>query len=653
MCSLTGADAQPRRHICPSCEAQFESRNKLYLHLRQSNECVSKPGFNLTVTPATVRSRRQSTALLIGYKGCADDAEKEIEKYLLKSEKPYMFERVFNNTKVSEKVTITRSSGASYRMSPFLQQGDDVAASGDVLTFSYLSKNFQESSNIDLMENTRIWLDNANVALQPKGIHVFSKKTIDSSNVFHAEQHCTVRIYDFVLPVRAILPDNVRNWNSLNSSQRVTIQHRMKRAMRLLTSPVPPDKGGYLWRKSKDQHDLRESGQHRWHNFGTGNLPPNDAAAGRILDRFHVVFEEPVRSLVRTTEEGNQFVLLRLQGDGFVTDQVRRVVGTMICLMRDYLPESFVPFVFDSMNVIDTPIAPQGLTYLKQVRFGFHTHHRSFFANMPTCTIPFDEYTTIDAIQGASYDPIKEVAPSSMYARRLATEMCLSAAASEESIDAWLAETKTLAAMINSKITNILLRREKFKTPIVVDDSSLKSPPNIYQKVLRLLREADKSGYWPTTSAARSKVIDINSTNDSIEKGIEHGGSFSVGKPVQGSTPRGNILFGKLIEAIFELEGLIAPNRDPSSMVAINRRASFKPHVDAGAGYGQSSSLIVGLGDYEGGELAVEGEEFDVRYNPLEFDGWQCRHWTLPFRGERFSLVYFTPATPTTLIKSK
>ena len=270
---------------------------------------------------------------------------------------------------------------------------------------------------------------------------------------------------------------------------------------------------------------------------------------------------------------------------------------------------------------------------------------------MPTCTIPFDEYTTIDAIQGASYDPIKEVAPSSMYARRLATEMCLSAVASEESIDAWLAETKTLATMINSKITNILLRREKFKTPIVVDDSSLKSPPNIYQKVLRLLREADKSGYWPTTSAARSKVIDINSTNDSIEKGIEHGGSFSVGKPVQGSTPRGNILFGKLIEAIFELEGLIAPNRDPSSMVAINRRASFKPHVDAGAGYGQSSSLIVGLGDYEGGELAVEGEEFDVRYNPLEFDGWQCRHWTLPFRGERFSLVYFTPATPT--IKAK
>ena len=33
----------------------------------------------------------------------------------------------------------------------------------------------------------------------------------------------------------------------------------------------------------------------------------------------------------------------------------------------------------------------------------------------------------------------------------------------------------------------------------------------------------------------------------------------------------------------------------------------------------------------------------DVRYTPLTFDGWRERHWTLPFQGERFSLVWFTP----------
>lgn len=33
----------------------------------------------------------------------------------------------------------------------------------------------------------------------------------------------------------------------------------------------------------------------------------------------------------------------------------------------------------------------------------------------------------------------------------------------------------------------------------------------------------------------------------------------------------------------------------------------------------------------------------DIRYKPLEFDGWLDRHWTLPFVGERYTLVWFTP----------
>ena len=40
----------------------------------------------------------------------------------------------------------------------------------------------------------------------------------------------------------------------------------------------------------------------------------------------------------------------------------------------------------------------------------------------------------------------------------------------------------------------------------------------------------------------------------------------------------------------------------------------------------------------------TKGDAHDVRYAPTEFDGWRERHWTRPFRGERFSLVWFTPA---------
>ena len=61
------------------------------------------------------------------------------------------------------------------------------------------------------------------------------------------------------------------------------------------------------------------------------------------------------------------------------------------------------------------------------------------------------------------------------------------------------------------------------------------------------------------------------------------------------------------------------------------------------AGAGQGVSLIVGLGDYAGGELFVEGEPIDIRYAPARFNGWKQRHWTNAFEGERFSLVWFTP----------
>ena len=165
---------------------------------------------------------------------------------------------------------------------------------------------------------------------------------------------------------------------------------------------------------------------------------------------------------------------------------------------------------------------------------------------------------------------------------------------------------------------------------------------NMYSRVLGLLIEADKSGQWPTTSTGRQKVITDDTLIESASGGI--GGSFSVGVYPKGcQAPKGNSLFPELLRSCFLLEHLLLPSRTPSSTIAINRHAQFRPHRDSGAGNGQSSSLIVGLGEYTGGELVVEGIHHNIRYKPLEFDGWSERHWTLPFSGSRYSLVWFTP----------
>lgn len=141
------------------------------------------------------------------------------------------------------------------------------------------------------------------------------------------------------------------------------------------------------------------------------------------------------------------------------------------------------------------------------------------------------------------------------------------------------------------------------------------------------------------SSAANNNA---NANNSTGEGGAS--GSFSFGAmPGQKNQPKANSQFPDLMKAAFELEIALFPNREPSSTIAVNRNAQFRPHTDSGAGAGQSTSVIVGLGTYTGGELVVEGKQVDIRYKAVEFNGWKQRHWTMPFRGERYSLVWFTP----------
>jgi len=230
-----------------------------------------------------------------------------------------------------------------------------------------------------------------------------------------------------------------------------------------------------------------------------------------------------------------------------------------------------------------------------------------------------------------------------------------------------------LAAQSNNKLTisdTLLPPMESIKHDV----------PSIFQKVLSCLREANSSGLWPSTTPKRQLVMvstnqaggttetnghpdtaptalsvarikartnTLTRTSAYVYREGEGGasGSFSVGA-MPGTNceqPKGNSLFPELMKAAFELEIELCPDREPSSTIAINRNAHFRPHLDNGAGSGQSTSLIVGLGTYVGGELVVEGDTNDIRYKYLQFNGWTQRHWTLPFRGERFSLVWFTP----------
>jgi len=73
--------------------------------------------------------------------------------------------------------------------------------------------------------------------------------------------------------------------------------------------------------------------------------------------------------------------------------------------------------------------------------------------------------------------------------------------------------------------------------------------------------------------------------------------------------------------------------------VMINKNFKCPPHIDKN---NRGLSLCIGLGDYEGGELVIEGKPTDIKYDPVIFNGGQEEHyvndWT---NGDRYSIVLF------------
>jgi len=79
----------------------------------------------------------------------------------------------------------------------------------------------------------------------------------------------------------------------------------------------------------------------------------------------------------------------------------------------------------------------------------------------------------------------------------------------------------------------------------------------------------------------------------------------------------------------------------PFTSIQVNQDMTCAPHKDKG---NIGVSAIVAFGDYTGGELVVEGVKHDIKNKIFLFDGSAQEHYTAPFTGERYSLVYHTIA---------
>jgi len=95
--------------------------------------------------------------------------------------------------------------------------------------------------------------------------------------------------------------------------------------------------------------------------------------------------------------------------------------------------------------------------------------------------------------------------------------------------------------------------------------------------------------------------------------------------------------YPKVYEEIQRIGKLIVPFEYKA--VQVNHNLECPPHRDKN---NKSRSVLVSFGEYTGGDIVIEGIEYNAYHTPIEFDGCKMTHWNKPIHGNKYSLVYFS-----------
>jgi len=110
-----------------------------------------------------------------------------------------------------------------------------------------------------------------------------------------------------------------------------------------------------------------------------------------------------------------------------------------------------------------------------------------------------------------------------------------------------------------------------------------------------------------------------------------------------------NKKFPELFDLLIKFGNEIAPKGFEYQAITLNKDMQAKKHIDGG---NSGFSVLTGLGDFTGGELNVyepDGNNpntYDLKDHTLIFNGSLLPHMTEPFKGRRYTIIYYKQKTP-------
>ena len=118
--------------------------------------------------------------------------------------------------------------------------------------------------------------------------------------------------------------------------------------------------------RAREQDPEEPRGTHNFRNY-TVRVDPNDAAAMRYIISFEC---EPF------VIDGVEFVRTTVVGQSFMLHQIRKLIGTMLCVVRGYLAEEDQIFALKTKESCVTPMAPElGLFLCECIYHAYNTRY--------------------------------------------------------------------------------------------------------------------------------------------------------------------------------------------------------------------------------------------------------------------------------------
>ena len=105
-----------------------------------------------------------------------------------------------------------------------------------------------------------------------------------------------------------------------------------------------------------------------------------------------------------------------------------------------------------------------------------------------------------------------------------------------------------------------------------------------------------------------------------------------------------NKKYPDVFKALVAFSNVVLPRNWTYQSITLNHNVQAKKHID---GQNNGHSVIVGIGEYTGGRLNVYDKDgidvisYDIKDRPLMFNGAINPHETLPFEGERYTIIFF------------